>query len=36
MLPHAQGWHERDQLIPGELIGAIADLGVFGLTVPEA
>ncbi len=36
VLPHAHGWHERDQLIPGELIGAIADLGVFGLTVPEA
>jgi (2S)-methylsuccinyl-CoA dehydrogenase len=36
VLPHAHGWHERDQLIPGELISAIADLGVFGLTVPEA
>jgi (2S)-methylsuccinyl-CoA dehydrogenase len=36
VLPHAHGWHQRDQLIPGELIGAISDLGVFGLTVPEA
>jgi (2S)-methylsuccinyl-CoA dehydrogenase len=36
LLPHAQTWHQRDQLIPLEVVGAVADLGVFGLTVPEA
>jgi (2S)-methylsuccinyl-CoA dehydrogenase len=35
LLPHAQDWHRRDALIPLEVIGAVADLGVFGLTVPE-
>jgi (2S)-methylsuccinyl-CoA dehydrogenase len=34
--PFAQEWHLRDQLIPLELIGELAALGVFGLTVPEA
>jgi (2S)-methylsuccinyl-CoA dehydrogenase len=34
--PHAQTWHLRDELIPLEVIEAVADLGVFGLTVPEA
>lgn len=33
--PFAQGWHERDELIPLELVGELAELGVFGLTVPE-
>ena len=33
--PHAHGWHERDELIPDEVVGAVADLGVFGLTIPE-
>ena len=33
--PYAQDWHSRDQLIPLELIEKLADLGVFGLTVPE-
>jgi (2S)-methylsuccinyl-CoA dehydrogenase len=36
LLPHAQMWHLRDQLIPLEVIEAVAGLGVFGLTVPEA
>jgi (2S)-methylsuccinyl-CoA dehydrogenase len=36
LAPHAQMWHQRDQLIPLDVIGAVADLGVFGLTVPEA
>ena len=36
LLPHAQGWHLRDALIPLEVIEAVAGLGVFGLTVPEA
>jgi (2S)-methylsuccinyl-CoA dehydrogenase len=34
--PHAQGWHERDELIPDRVVEAVAALGVFGLTVPEA
>ena len=33
--PHAQGWHLEDRLIPLEIIGELAGLGVFGLTVPE-
>jgi (2S)-methylsuccinyl-CoA dehydrogenase len=28
-------WHLKDELIPLELIGKLADLGVFGITVPE-
>jgi len=33
--PHAQTWHQQDQLIPIELINKLAEMGVFGLTVPE-
>jgi (2S)-methylsuccinyl-CoA dehydrogenase len=33
--PFAHGWHLRDELIPMELIGELAGLGVFGLTIPE-
>jgi (2S)-methylsuccinyl-CoA dehydrogenase len=33
--PHAQGWHERDELIPDQVVEAVAGLGVFGLTIPE-
>ena len=33
--PHVHGWHERDELIPLEVVQAVADLGVFGLTIPE-
>ncbi len=33
--PHAHGWHERDELIPDEVVDAVAELGVFGLTIPE-
>jgi (2S)-methylsuccinyl-CoA dehydrogenase len=29
------GWHLKDELIPLELIGTLAALGVFGITVPE-
>jgi (2S)-methylsuccinyl-CoA dehydrogenase len=36
IVPHAHGWHRRDELIPLALIEALAELGVFGLTVPEA
>jgi (2S)-methylsuccinyl-CoA dehydrogenase len=33
--PHAQGWHDRDELIPIEIITQLAEMGVFGVTVPE-
>ena len=33
--PHAHGWHLRDELIPMEVIDKLAELGVFGLTIPE-
>ena len=36
VIPHAHGWHLTDTLIPLELIGEMAELGVFGLTIPEA
>jgi (2S)-methylsuccinyl-CoA dehydrogenase len=36
VLPHAHGWHLKNQYIPLEIIGKLADLGVFGLTMPEA
>jgi (2S)-methylsuccinyl-CoA dehydrogenase len=35
VLPFAHDWHLKDQLIPLEVISQLADLGVFGLTVPE-
>ena len=33
--PHAHGWHLDDALIPLTLIKEMAELGVFGLTIPE-
>ncbi len=33
--PFAHQWHLRDELIPLEVITAMSELGVFGLTVPE-
>ena len=33
--PHAHGWHLDDALIPLTLIEEMAELGVFGLTIPE-
>jgi (2S)-methylsuccinyl-CoA dehydrogenase len=33
--PHAHGWHLRDELIPMEIITEMAEMGVFGLTIPE-
>ena len=35
VIPHAQGWHLRDELIPMEVIKKLAEMGVFGLTIPE-
>jgi len=33
--PHAHEWHMKDQLIPIEIVDQVAELGVFGLTLPE-
>ena len=33
--PHAHEWHLKDELIPMEIIEEMAELGVFGLTIPE-
>ena len=33
--PHAHEWHLNDELIPMEIIEELAELGVFGLTIPE-
>lgn len=33
--PNAHGWHLRDDLIPMEIIEELAEMGVFGLTIPE-
>ena len=35
VLPHAHGWHLKNDYIPLEVIQGLADLGVFGLTIPE-
>jgi len=35
VIPHAHGWHLADELIPMEIIEEMAELGVFGLTIPE-
>jgi len=35
VVPHAHGWHLKDELIPMEIIEELAEMGVFGLTIPE-
>jgi (2S)-methylsuccinyl-CoA dehydrogenase len=35
VIPQAQDWHLKDQLIPMEVIQDLAGMGVFGLTIPE-
>ena len=35
VLPNAHEWHLNDELIPMEIIEELAELGVFGLTIPE-
>ena len=35
VIPFAHGWHSRDELIPLAIIEEMAELGVFGLTIPE-
>ena len=34
--PHAQGWHRANAYIPLEIIAGLSQMGVFGLTIPEA
>ena len=33
--PYAHDWHLNDELIPLEVIDELAEMGVFGLTIPE-
>ncbi|MBI1171689.1 acyl-CoA dehydrogenase [bacterium] len=35
VIPHAHGWHLKDELIPLDIITKLAEMGVFGLTIPE-
>lgn len=35
VVPHAHEWHLKDELIPMEVINKMAELGIFGLTIPE-
>jgi (2S)-methylsuccinyl-CoA dehydrogenase len=35
VIPHAQGWHRTNSYIPLEVVKGLADVGVFGLTIPE-
>jgi (2S)-methylsuccinyl-CoA dehydrogenase len=36
VIGHAQTWHRTNSYIPLEIIGHMSELGVFGLTIPEA
>jgi (2S)-methylsuccinyl-CoA dehydrogenase len=35
IIPDAHEWHLKDELIPMEIIEELAEMGVFGLTIPE-
>ncbi|MBC2837556.1 acyl-CoA dehydrogenase family protein [Paragemmobacter straminiformis] len=35
VIPFAHDWHLKDELIPMSVIGQLAEMGVFGLTIPE-
>ena len=35
ILPHAHAWHLADALIPDATVAAMADLGTFGVCIPE-
>ncbi|WP_330083778.1 acyl-CoA dehydrogenase family protein [Methylocystis iwaonis] len=35
VVPFAHEWHSKNAYIPLEVIGGLAELGVFGLTIPE-
>jgi (2S)-methylsuccinyl-CoA dehydrogenase len=36
VMPHAQSWHRTNSYIPLDVISQMSELGVFGLTLPEA
>ncbi|TCT10658.1 (2S)-methylsuccinyl-CoA dehydrogenase [Tepidamorphus gemmatus] len=36
VVPHAHRWHLANEYIPMEVVERVAELGVFGLTIPEA
>ena len=35
VMPHAHGWHRTNSYIPMDTVNHMAELGVFGLTIPE-
>jgi (2S)-methylsuccinyl-CoA dehydrogenase len=35
VIPYAHEWHLKDELIPIEVVNHVAEMGVFGLTLPE-
>ena len=35
VVPHAHEWHCKDEFIPMEIVQHMAEMGVFGLTIPE-
>lgn len=35
VIPFAHDWHLKDELIPMDIIESLAEMGVFGLTIPE-
>ncbi len=35
IVPHAHEWHLKDEYIPMAVVNEMAELGVFGLTIPE-
>ena len=35
IVPHAHGWHLENDYIPMDVVDEMAELGVFGLTIPE-
>ncbi|MCW5677873.1 MAG: acyl-CoA/acyl-ACP dehydrogenase [Xanthobacteraceae bacterium] len=35
VVPHAHEWHLKNEYIPMDIISKMAELGVFGLTIPE-
>ena len=36
VVPYAQSWHLNNEYIPLDVIGQMSELGVFGLTLPDA
>ena len=36
IVPHAHGWHLANDLVPDATVQAMADLGTFGVCIPEA